>query len=69
VAAQGSYQQALQGRSYALLQVRVAESAEAIPEISANRYMLWIRFTAPDGDLKPRSIDRDVEFDLALCAL
>ena len=69
VAAQGSYQQALQGRSYALLQVRVPESAEAIPEISANRYMLWIRFTAPDGDLKPRSVDRDVEFDLALCAL
>jgi cell division protein ZapD len=69
VAAQGSYQQALQGRSYALLQVRVADSPPAIPEISANRYMLWIRFTAPDGDLKPRSIDRDVEFDLALCAL
>jgi cell division protein ZapD len=69
VAAQGSYQQALQGRSYALLQVRVAGAAEAIPEISANRYMLWIRFTAPDGDLKPRSVDRDVAFDLALCAL
>ncbi len=69
VAAQGAYQQALQGRSYALLQVRVAGTAEAIPEISANRYMLWIRFTAPDGDLKPRSVDRDVAFDLALCAL
>jgi len=69
VAAQGSYQQALQGRSYALLQVRVAQEAEAIPEISANRYMLWIRFAAPDRDLKPRSVDRDVTFDLALCAL
>jgi len=69
VAAQGSYQQALQGRSYALLQVRVSADADAIPEISANRYMLWIRFTAPDGDLKPRSVDRDVSFDLALCAL
>jgi len=69
VAAQGSYQQTLQGRSYALLQVRVPEDAGAIPEISANRYMLWIRFTTPDGDLKPRSIDRDVAFDLALCAL
>jgi len=69
IAAQGSYQQALQGRSYAMLQVRVPADAEAIPEISANRYMLWIRFTAPDGDLKPRSVDRDVAFDLALCAL
>jgi cell division protein ZapD len=69
VATQGSYQQALQGRSYALLQVRVAPDADAIPEISANRYMLWIRFTAADGDLKPRSVDRDVPFDLALCAI
>ena len=69
IAAQGSYQQALQGRAFALLQVRVAREADVIPEISANRYMLWIRFTAPDGDLKPRSIDRDVPFELALCAL
>lgn len=69
VAAQGSYQQTLQGRSYALLQVRVPREAEAIPEISANRYMLWIRFTASDRDLKPRSVDRDVGFDLTLCAL
>jgi cell division protein ZapD len=69
VATQGSYQQSLQGRSYALLQVRVAAESVAIPEISANRYMLWIRFTAPDGDLKPRAVDRDVGFDLALCAL
>ncbi len=68
VAAQGSYQQTLQGRSYTLLQVRVARSADAIPEISANRYMLWIRFTAPDRDLRPRSVERDVAFDLALCA-
>jgi cell division protein ZapD len=69
VASQGAFQQALQGRSYALLQVRVSSEAGAIPEISANRYMLWIRFTAPDGDLKPRSVDRDVSFELALCAL
>lgn len=68
VAAQGSYQQTLQGRTYALLQVRLARNEEAIPEISANRYMLWIRFTAADRDLKPRSIERDVVFDLALCA-
>jgi cell division protein ZapD len=69
IAAQGSYQQTLQGRSYALLQVRVPREALAIPEISANRYMLWIRFTASDRDLKPRSVDRDVGFELSLCAL
>jgi len=68
VAVQGSFQQTLQGRSYSLLQVRVAADLGAIPEISANKYMLWIRFTAADRDLKPRAIDRDVPFELSLCA-
>jgi cell division protein ZapD len=68
VAAQGSYQQSLQGRSYSLLQVRLPRSLGAVPEISANRYMLWIRFTSADRDLKPKSVDRDIPFQLALCA-
>jgi cell division protein ZapD len=68
VAPQGSFQQMLQGRTYALLQVRVGAELGAIPEISANKYALWIRFTAADRDFKARSIDRDVPFELALCA-
>ena len=68
VAAQGAFQQMLQGRTYALLQVRIDGELNAIPEISANKYMLWIRFTTQDRDLKPRSVDRDVPFELSLCA-
>jgi cell division protein ZapD len=68
VAAQGAFQQILQGRTYALLQVRVDGELNAIPEISANKYMLWIRFTTQDRDLKPRSFDGDVPFELSLCA-
>jgi len=68
VAPAGSFQQMLQGRTYSLLQVRLDKSLGAIPEISANKYMLWIRFTTADRDLKPRPIERDIEFDLALCS-
>lgn len=68
IAVQGAFQQMLQGRTYALLQVRLDASLLAIPEISANKYMLWIRFTLQDRDLKPRPADRDVPFELALCA-
>jgi len=64
----GNFQQMLQGKSHALLQVRVAQELQAIPEISANKYMLWIRFTRTDRDLKPRAVERDVDFALALCA-
>jgi cell division protein ZapD len=68
VATQGAFQQMLQGRTYALLQVRVNGALAAIPEISANKYMLWIRFTSQDSNLKPRSFEGDVAFELALCA-
>ncbi len=68
MAAAGSFQQMLQGRTYALLQVRVPAELGAIPEISANKYALWIRFTAADREFKARSFERDVPFELALCA-
>ena len=67
-AVQGGFQMPLQGKSHSLLQVRVAQELLAIPEISANKYMLWIRFTHTDRDLKPRPIERDIDFALALCS-
>ena len=66
---QGSYQQTLGGKVYQMLQIRVDPASGAIPEISANKYMLWIRFTAQGGDLRPRPFEGNVEFELALCNL
>jgi cell division protein ZapD len=66
---QGSYQQALGGRVFHMLQIRLDPASGAIPEISANKYMLWIRFTMQGGDLRPRPFDGVVEFDLSLCSL
>ncbi len=67
-AAQGGFQLPLQGRTYTLLQVRVPHDVVAVPETSANKYMLWIRFTRPDADMKARPVEHDVPFELALCA-
>jgi cell division protein ZapD len=67
IAQAGSYQQMLQGKVYQMLRLSIDESLGAIPEISANKYMLWIRFTSQDGDLKPRAHEGDVPFELALC--
>jgi cell division protein ZapD len=66
---QGSFQQTLGGKVYQMLQIRVDPALGAIPEISANKYMLWIRFTAQGGDLRPRPFEGNVEFELALCNL
>lgn len=67
IASAGSYQQMLQGKVYQMLRLSLDESLGAIPEISANKYMLWVRFTTQDGDLKPRPLEEDVPFDLTLC--
>jgi cell division protein ZapD len=69
VAQQGSFQQPLGGKTYQMVQVRVDPASGAIPEISANKYLLWVRFTIQDGDLRPRPFDGTVEFELGLCNL
>ncbi|GIZ50956.1 cell division protein ZapD [Noviherbaspirillum aridicola] len=66
-AAGGSFQQMLQGKVYQMLRLSIDESLGAIPEISANKYMLWVRFTMQDGDMKPKSLESDVPFELTLC--
>jgi cell division protein ZapD len=67
IAVTGSYQQMLQGKVYQMLRLNVDETTGAIPEISANKYMLWIRFTTQGGDLKPKPLEEDVPFELTLC--
>lgn len=67
IATAGSYQQMLQGKVYQMVRLTLDVDQHAIPEISANKYMLWVRFTTQDGDSKPRSLEEDVPFDMTLC--
>jgi cell division protein ZapD len=67
IAIAGSYQQMLQGKIYQMLRLSLDETLGAIPEISANKYMLWVRFTSQGGDLKPKPLEEDVPFELTLC--
>ncbi|RZI41717.1 cell division protein ZapD [Herbaspirillum sp. HC18] len=67
IAQTGSYQQMLQGKVYQMLRLGIDDALGAIPEISANKYMLWVRFTSQDGDMKPKSFENDVPFELTLC--
>jgi len=63
----GSFQQMLQGKVYQMLRLTHDAALGLIPEISANKYMLWVRFTLQDGDMKPRPFEKDVPFELTLC--
>jgi cell division protein ZapD len=67
IAVGGSYQQMLQGKVFQMLRLSLDQSLGAIPEISANKYMLWVRFTTQGGDLKPKPLEDEVPFELTLC--
>lgn len=67
VAHEGSYQEMLSGKSFQLLRVWVDASTGAFPEMSANKYVIWVRFALQDNENKPLAITRDIPFKLARC--
>jgi cell division protein ZapD len=69
VATNGGFQQPLQGKVYQMVQVRIDPNLNAIPEVSANKYLLWVRLTTQGGDLRPKPFDQSAEFEIAVCNL
>jgi cell division protein ZapD len=57
------------GRLAQLLRLRMDESHECVPEVSANKYALNIRFTVGSGAQRPRLSQTDVPFELIFCTL
>ena len=69
VAQNGSFQQMLGGRVAQMVRIRLPLSADCIPEISANKYALNVRFMVLDRDVRPRACEADVPFELTFCNL
>jgi cell division protein ZapD len=67
MAKQGAYQEMLTGKTFQLLRVWVEAALNVFPEMSANKYVIWVRFSTQDKDLKPQPVTRDVPFRLARC--
>jgi cell division protein ZapD len=69
-APQGTFQQMLGGKTAQMMRVRLDPALNCVPEISANKYVLNIRFLTQNGeDPKPRTADWDVAFELTFCNL
>jgi cell division protein ZapD len=64
---QGSFQQMQGGRVAQMLRVILDKDLPCIPEISANKYALNIRFVSADYAAKTTLYDQDVEFKLVFC--
>lgn len=70
-ATQGVFQQMMAGRVAQMLRVQLPREYPCVPEISANKYALNIRFMtlANLGRERPKTFDGDVPFQLTLCNL
>lgn len=65
----GAFQQMQGGRVAHMLRVTLNKELPCIPEVSANKYALNIRFVEAKFTAKTTLYDQDVAFDLTFCSL
>ena len=68
-AQRGAYQLMLGGRNAQLVRIRLNKGEPFIPEISAGKFAINVRFLGPDMDQRPKQVEADVSFELTLCNL
>lgn len=71
IAKGGAFQLMLGGSGSQMVRISIKKQMPYIPEISANKYALNIRFTHPDSEHRPRHLDNsvDIPFDMVFCNL
>lgn len=68
-AGKGYYQRMLESRNPQLIRVTLADDVPCVPEISANKYMLNVRFVHAGVGAVRTCADETIEFDLTFCTL
>ena len=69
LASRGSFQQMQGGRVAQMLRLSIASDLPCLPEVSANKYALNIRFVEASYTARTTLYDQDVKFDLIFCSL
>lgn len=69
IAFQGVYQQTPAEKPAQMLRLALQDDLACVPEISANKYALNVRFLLPEGVQKSRVYEHDVPFELSFCNL
>jgi cell division protein ZapD len=68
-ASHGSYQRMLESRNPQLIRVGLDEGLPCVPEISANKYVLNIRFVQVGATAIRSCTDQAIDFELTFCTL
>lgn len=69
VASGGVFQLMLGGRVIQLLRVGLDAQSQCVPEVSANKYAVNLRFVTVEKQQKSRTYEQDVPFDMVFCSL
>jgi cell division protein ZapD len=69
VATRGQVQQDVRAKPYQLMRIWVDEIHSAVPEISASKYVVWVRMMQRSTEFRSNPLERDVPLKIALCAL
>lgn len=69
IAVQGVFQQAGSEHQAHLLRLCINDEIPCVPEISANKYALNIRFISWETDHKNEVCEEDISFELTFCSL
>ena len=69
IAFKGVFQQTPADKPAQMLRLTLDHELPCVPEISANKYALNVRFLLPEGVQKTRVYEQDVPFELAFCNL
>ena len=69
MALRGAFQQTMGGRTAQMIRIRVASTAMCVPETSANKYALNVRFMHAETVARPRQAELDIPFELTFCNL
>ncbi|MEQ1526563.1 MAG: cell division protein ZapD [Gallionella sp.] len=68
-AAQGAFQQMQGGHVAQILRVRLDDKLDCIPEVSANKYAINIRFIVANYAAKSSQVAQDIPFEMTFCSL
>lgn len=69
VATNGVYQQMLGGKIAQMVRIEVADELACVPEISANKYALNVRFLSSSNVQRGGTCEQDIRFTLTFCNL
>lgn len=68
-AGKGYYQRMLESRNPQLIRITLADDLPCVPEMSANKYMLNIRFVYAGSGTMRTCTDQSIDFELTFCSL